>query len=348
MWTPRWIPRDPVKVVDEIEGYMQRWGATNFPFQDLTAILDRDWIVAFCGEIERRGLEITWQLPTGTRSEAVDEEVAGLLKRTGMVNMSYAPESGSETTRALIRKRMKTDSLLDSIRASVKARLNVALFVVIGFPHDTEEQLAENIEFIREMRRMGVTDMVVGYYMALPGTELFNTLYEGGKIRLDRTYFTHDLQGLALWPTTSYNDQLGRWKLFAWKIWLQLGFYATRTPHAEKSGLFASLWRALSGLFEDRHESRVQTAVRNAVTSTVHSLRARLGRRWMPLDEEVRMMADWDDVYRSLRRQLTESGALVSPPVDSNEIHKRSVIKALRPLHQVGRVLADPESARRA
>jgi len=342
MWTPRWIPRDPARVVDEIEGYMRRYGATNFPFQDLTAILDRDWIVSFCNEILRRGLEITWQLPTGTRSEAVDDEVALLLKRTGMVNMSYAPESGSERTRALIRKRMKTDSLLESIQASARAKLNIALFVVIGFPHDTSEHLAENIEFMRRVRQLGVTDMVVGYYMALPGTELFNSLYEAGRLHLDRTYFTHDLQGLALWPTTSYNEEMGRWKLFFWKLRLQLGFYATKTPTAEKSGMLVSLRRALSGITSDKHESRVQTAVRNAFTSTLHGLRAKLGPRWMPADEERAMMADWDDIYRNLHGQLKRGGALEPAPVDSTEIHRRSVIKSLRKLHEAPRALADP------
>ncbi len=342
MWTPRWIPRDPVKVVDEIEGYMRRYGATNFPFQDLTAILDRDWILAFGNEILDRGLEITWQLPTGTRSEAVDDEVALLLKRTGMVNMSYAPESGSERIRTLIRKRMKTDSLMASIASSAKARLNIALFVVIGFPHDTEEMLAENIEFMKRVRQLGVTDMVVGYYMALPGTELFNSLYEAGRIKLDRTYFAHDLQGLALWPTTSYNDHMGRWKLFYWKLKLQLGFYATKTHHADRSGMLASLWRAASGIFQDVHESRVQTAVRNAFVSTIDGLRARLGRRWMPIAEERAMLEGWDDLYRELRGQLTRTGVLDPAPVDSSEIHTQSVIKSLRKLHGASRVISDP------
>ena len=61
-------------------------------------------IVNFCKELLRRKLNVTWQLPTGTRSEAIDAEVAELLGRSGMISMAYAPESGSETTRRLIKK----------------------------------------------------------------------------------------------------------------------------------------------------------------------------------------------------------------------------------------------------
>jgi len=105
MWLPRWIPRDPIKVVDEIESYVKRYGAGNFPFQDLTAIIQKDWIKTFCQELVRRNLSIQWQLPTGTRSEAIDPEVARLLKASGMTSMAYAPESGSDLTRRLIKKR---------------------------------------------------------------------------------------------------------------------------------------------------------------------------------------------------------------------------------------------------
>src|SRR5207245_9065970 len=52
MWTQRWIPRDPVDVAEEIEHLHRTYGAVNFPFQDLTAIIRKDWIVAFCREIQ--------------------------------------------------------------------------------------------------------------------------------------------------------------------------------------------------------------------------------------------------------------------------------------------------------
>ena len=134
MWLPTWIARDPIKVVDEIEHHIKNYGATSFPFQDLTAIVRKDWTVDFCNEILRRGLDVALQFPSGTRSEAIDSEVAELMKKTGMVALAYAPESGSEYTRRLIKKKMKTDNLMASIRASAEADLNVSCFMIIGFP----------------------------------------------------------------------------------------------------------------------------------------------------------------------------------------------------------------------
>jgi anaerobic magnesium-protoporphyrin IX monomethyl ester cyclase len=107
--------------IDEIESYVKRYGATNFPFQDLTAILKREWVVEFCSEVEQRNLKITWQLPAGTRSEIIDEEVARLLVRSGCRSLNFAPESGSERTRKHMKKMLTDEKLFRAVRASVKA-----------------------------------------------------------------------------------------------------------------------------------------------------------------------------------------------------------------------------------
>ncbi len=64
-----------------------------------------------------------------------------------MTSMAYAPESGSEETRKYIKKKMKTNQLFNSIDATARANLNVAVFLVIGFPHDLPVHLEENKKF---------------------------------------------------------------------------------------------------------------------------------------------------------------------------------------------------------
>src|SRR5439155_11432417 len=109
MWTTRYAVRGVADVVDEIASYVERYRVTNVDFYDLTAIIKRDWILEFCAELERRRLAITYQLPTGTRSEALDGEVLSALHRTGCRNICYAPESGSAQTLARIKKKIKPE-----------------------------------------------------------------------------------------------------------------------------------------------------------------------------------------------------------------------------------------------
>ena len=334
MWLPRWIPRDPIKVVDEIEHYVRAYGARNFPFQDLTAIVRKDWIVRFCRELIDRKLDITWQLPTGTRSEAIDREVARLLKLSGMVSMAYAPESGSETTRKLIKKKMKTDHLFDSIEAAA-SDLNVAAFLVIGFPHDSPESLAENLPFIDRLAVSGVTDVSVGYYMALPGTELFHSLYDAGQIKLDRAYFRHILDSLSIVPSQSYCSGLGRIALTKWKLRMFYRFYRAKP----RSGLGASVRRALSGMREGGHSSKLQTAVRNGLNSALATIGVRFSKPWIDAAAERAMFAEWDACYRRVRRHHIREGIALAAPADTTELHRNNVIASLSLTHQAERTM---------
>jgi radical SAM superfamily enzyme YgiQ (UPF0313 family) len=330
MWLPRWIPRDPVSVVDEIEFYINRFGAGNFPFQDLTAIIKKDWIRAFCEEILNRGLKFTWQLPTGTRSEAIDPDIARLLKASGMTSMAYAPESGSETTRRYIKKKMKTDRLFDSIDAAVSADLNVAAFIVIGFPHDEESHFQENLGFIDRLAEHGITDLSVGFYMALPGTELFHSLYDSGKIKLDRAYFRHILDSLALIPSQRYCDKLSRWDLFCWKSRFYRRFYGAKKQNANKQGMITSIFRAVRGFFsKGEHTSKLETAFYNGITSGIETFMTRFRGHWISKAEEAKIFDEWDEIYRNIREKKLNRGLVTRAPVDTRELHRGNVIAQL-------------------
>jgi len=229
MWTTRWYTRDPIDVVDEIEDAHRRFGATNFPFQDLTMIVKKDWIVSFCHEIIRRGLDITWQLPSGTRCEVVDAEVAPLLAGSGCRWLAYAPESGSERTRELIKKKMKTASLMRAVDESVKAGLHLATYIVIGFPHDTEDDLRETARLLRRLARKGVEDIAVNFFFPIPATELFRYCEEKGRLRPDDEGLLAPLCGLRgyLEERLNFCEHMTARQLTWWKYRLAANFYLT-------------------------------------------------------------------------------------------------------------------------
>jgi anaerobic magnesium-protoporphyrin IX monomethyl ester cyclase len=333
MWTPRWIPRDPKKVVDEIEHYIETFGARNFPFQDLTAIIKREWIVEFCNELLDRGVEITWQMPTGTRSEAIDAEVAQLLRRTNMISMAYAPESGSETTRQLIKKKMKSDRMFESMKAAVDAELNVMVFMVIGFPHDTDEHIAENLGFFEKIAEIGINDAAVGFYMALPGTQIFDSLYDSGKITLDRRYFRHILSSTSLWATSTYSG-LSRPKLTYWKFRLMRHFYRQPRQLVNSTSLFTTVVQALRGLRGDHQdETKMQSAVRNGFISFVDTVKVKPTRGWMSRRRERHFFDEWDAIYREIRASNLACGAALPGPADTAELHERNVTKLIKSAH---------------
>jgi radical SAM superfamily enzyme YgiQ (UPF0313 family) len=340
MWTTSWIPRSAKKVVDEIEFYVKQYGARNFPFQDLTAIIKKGWILDFCREILDRKLEITWQFPSGTRCEVIDKEVADLLRRSGMISMAYAPESGNEETRRFIKKKMQTDRLVESIEAAVSEKINISLFIVIGFPHDTGESVAANLPFVERAAKLGVTDVGVGFYMALPGTELFRSLYDAGKIKIDRSYFAHILQAATLFPSQTYCENLGPWRLAAWKLRLFFRFYRMKTKHASHAGLLPSVARAVKGLLSPgKEESRLGTAFRNGITNARFALQSWASPPWIPKSEENQLFARWDAIYRKVHEGRITAGVSQAMPRDTTQLHKTNVSPLLRREHETARTV---------
>lgn len=224
MWTQRWVPRDPIKVADEIEDYVARYQVTNFDFQDLTAIIKRPWVVAFCQELIRRNLQITWQMPSGTRSEVFDEEVADLLYRSGCRALAFAPESGSEAMLKVVKKKVKLDKMLDSMRIAVRRGLKLSCFIIIGFPDETEESIRDSLKLVRKMAWLGIHDVAVTKFVPYPGSALFYRLQREGKIELDDKFFESPMDFYTQ-DAPSYADALTTRQLYRWMIYLFWNFY---------------------------------------------------------------------------------------------------------------------------
>ncbi len=189
MWGTLWRSRDAEEVFREMRHYMKEYGATNFDFYDLTAIVNRKWIVDFCRIIIESGVEITWQLPSGTRSEVIDEEVTKLLYDSGCRFASYAPESGSPEILEKIKKKVTKPRMLDSMRYARSNGLSIKANMILGFPGETWFNVLETYHFILQMAWIGVIDISVFPFSPYPGSALFQQLHDKGKIKLGDPYF---------------------------------------------------------------------------------------------------------------------------------------------------------------
>ena len=261
MWTTRYTRRTPALVVDEIEEYVHRYGADAVDFYDLTAIIERDWILEFCRLLDARGLHLVWQLPSGTRSEALDEAVLEAMYRSGCRNVSYAPESGSRRTLDAVKKKVKLERLEVSMRAAVCAGLNVKANILIGFPDERPEDLRETLRFIARMARIGVHDVSVWTFSPYPGSELFAQLRAAGRLpRLDDDYYASLLSYSDISGAVSYAAALDSRELQRYRLAGLLLFYgASYLTHPARP------LRSLYNIATRRYESRLEMSFGNLV-----------------------------------------------------------------------------------
>jgi radical SAM superfamily enzyme YgiQ (UPF0313 family) len=301
MWGTRWYTRDPVDVADEIQTYVERYGATNFPFQDLTAIIKREWILDFAHELIRRDLDISWQLPSGTRCEVVDDEVARVLVRSGCRSMNFAPESGSEATRKEIRKAMKTEPFLRAVRASVENDLNISCFIVLGFPKDDAQSCKESVKLARKLARMGIDDICCAFFFPLPATQLYDYLVENGRLKLDDDFLQTPLHthNRYLTEDRNYCEGLSARKLSYYRFAILLNFYLTSFL-THPSRIFRLIKNSFTGQETTKLDGFVQETKRKALLSARSLFRRRSAAPRPPQPVSVRKEESHDTVLDRL------------------------------------------------
>ena len=225
MWTTKWSARKASLVVDEMEAQLKAYKAENFDLYDLTAIIRKDWIVEFTNELIRRNLPVTYQLPSGTRSEAIDEEVVDLLYRSGCRNMNYAPESGSPNTLEAIKKKVKLPRLLHSLQAASKRGLSVMVNIIL-FPRDTPSDVLKTFKFMVQCAFYGADDITFVPFVPYPGTELHAELVASGALpELSETYFISLLTHSDISRGTSHNPNFSERQVHYIRILFLASFY---------------------------------------------------------------------------------------------------------------------------
>jgi len=228
MWTTRYILRDVDDLVAEIKSYMKRYDITALQFYDLTAITKKRWTVDFCNRLVAEGIDIKWSLPSGTRSEALDAETLGLLKKTHCNYLVYAPESGSPETLEKIKKRIDLDKLTQSVLEAKRQGIVVRTNLIIGFPHESRRHVLETIRFGLYLAWKGADEVTINIFSPYPGTEIFRELLEGKKLTIGDDYFfaltSLNSDYTALNPLTC-NPVMGARELAFYRIGFMLANY---------------------------------------------------------------------------------------------------------------------------
>lgn len=226
MYEQRYIMRPPEDVIKEMKYYVEKFKADFIEFYDLTAIIRKDWIVEFSHLYLENNLKVGWSLPSGTRSEALDEEVLSLLYKTNCRYLVYAPESGSPTTLKEIKKEVHLDRLVKSVKNAIRYGINTRCNLIIGFPKETVKEVFETLKFQMRLAWIGVDDAPIYMFSPYPGSALFKYLRETSQIRdLDEEYFDRLLAQMDLGVSQTYCETIDGKTLRIYRILGMCFFY---------------------------------------------------------------------------------------------------------------------------
>jgi anaerobic magnesium-protoporphyrin IX monomethyl ester cyclase len=257
MWTTKWVARAPDDVLDEMEEAIEVYRAENFDFYDLTAILKKEWLIEFCTKMIERRIDVTWQIPSGTRSEALDSEVLPLLARTGVRHIVYAPESGSQAVLERVKKRVKLERMKQSMAEAAHAGLSVKCNLIVGFPDETFDEALDTVKLCRDLAAIGVTDVNIGPFCPYPGSELYDELMDNGTLSIGGDeYFDMLAMYSDLSHTRSWSKHMSHRQVTIARFLGMAEFYGLAFAHRPRR--FLELPR---NVVTGRHQTRLDRAL---------------------------------------------------------------------------------------
>lgn len=227
MWTTRYVRRDPVRVVDEIEHLVRTYGITSINLNDLTALLTKAWILEFAAALRARELHVAWQLPSGTRSEAIDREAAAAMAAAGCTNLCYAPESGSPPELTRMKKRVDPERLLRSVRDASELGIATHASIIVGMPEQDFGDVRRTARYIARLARAGLHSLSVIVFAPYPGSEAYAQLEAAGRIVIDEAYVYGSLLRSA-GGTRSVHPRWSRRRLLTTQLGLLGWFFAVQ------------------------------------------------------------------------------------------------------------------------
>jgi anaerobic magnesium-protoporphyrin IX monomethyl ester cyclase len=180
----RYRIRQPDLVVDEVEHLYTEYGVRDFIFMDDTfTALPKRLTIPVCRGILARRLDITFGCES--RVDVVTPELIALLVQAGARSIEFGIESGSQKILDRLSKRITLQQVRDAVRCALDAGLGVACDFMLGHPDETEETARQTVEFIRELRAMGVGATPFYAFTPFPGTAVYENPEEYGVHRED-------------------------------------------------------------------------------------------------------------------------------------------------------------------
>lgn len=195
--------RSATNVVDEMEDCFKKQGIRNFTMWSDTFNQVRSFVLEFCAEIQRRGLEKQIRWMTNSRVDHVDREVLAAMKKAGCIGISYGVESGVDEILKAIHKGATTQQAREAVRLTKDAGIEVLAHVVLGLPGETKETIKKTVAFIKEL-----DPDYAQFYCAIPfpKTELEALAREKGWITTD-DYSKYELnQPILHMPSLSVEE----------------------------------------------------------------------------------------------------------------------------------------------
>ncbi|OGS37969.1 MAG: hypothetical protein A2551_04370 [Elusimicrobia bacterium RIFOXYD2_FULL_34_30] len=155
-------------------------GITEFLFFDEAFTINKKRVIAFCDEVIRQKLKITFEIRS--RINNIDDEMLQKIKQAGCSRIQFGVENASDEILIAMNKKITLTEIIKVINATKKTGIDIFLDFMLGYPGETKEQINKTMKFAQKMNPDYVQFAIT---VLSPGTKIYEDALKTGFLKTD-------------------------------------------------------------------------------------------------------------------------------------------------------------------
>ena len=172
----KWRKRSAADVISEIELLVNKFGVEHIEFEDDNLTLEKkraQEIVNGITLLNSKGGNISWSAPNGVRVDTLDAELLRQIKDSNCSYLNFAAESGDPDLLKIMNKKLDLKKVVEVAKICKELGIKTKTFFMIGYPGETDESFLKTLNFIKKLKKNGVSGIMANVTRAYPGTKLY-------------------------------------------------------------------------------------------------------------------------------------------------------------------------------
>ncbi|MEN3042989.1 MAG: TIGR03960 family B12-binding radical SAM protein [Fervidobacterium sp.] len=161
--------RDVSEIVESAKKLIANTGYGELSLLSLSS-LDHSQINEIVEELikELKDKKVSISIPS-TRMDAFNIKVAEKISEVRKTGLTFAPEAGSQRMRDAINKQITIEDIINTVKQAKQAGWRrVKLYFMVGFPNETEEDIKAIGEVLKEVKRVGFSEITASVNLLIP------------------------------------------------------------------------------------------------------------------------------------------------------------------------------------
>lgn len=145
--------KSPEKIIENINAILSESRPEGIDFVHDSFTVNERVVKEICQSIVREHKEISWSC--SSRTDTVSKELLGTMFQSGCDRIFFGLETGSQRLQKVINKNLNLNDTYQKIKFATELGIKVVVSMIIGFPEENEEDLAQTIEMAFRLRALG-------------------------------------------------------------------------------------------------------------------------------------------------------------------------------------------------